>query len=71
VVEATSVKYLRIICSLGLQNVVGDGNKKSVINKEHMDMEAYGSPYNKRMNIMHLIFIADHCGNDSMRLEAL
>jgi hypothetical protein len=52
-------------------NVVGEGNKKSVISSEQMDVEAYGSLYSGRTKIMRLIFIADHCGNESMRMEAL
>lgn len=52
-------------------NVVGESNKKSVISSEQMDVEAYGSLYSGRTKITRLIFIADHCGNESMRMEAL
>lgn len=38
---------------------------------EQMDIEAYAGLYTGRTKIMRLFFIADHCRNQSMELEAL
>eukprot|EP01018_Ginkgo_biloba_P004207 Gb_13469 [translate_table: standard] len=38
---------------------------------EQMDVEAYAGLYSGRTKIMRLFFIADHCGNEGMQMEAL
>ncbi|KAI4328736.1 hypothetical protein L6164_021069 [Bauhinia variegata] len=53
----------------------GDDEKRNhrlIISGDQLDIEAYASLYTGRTKIMRLLFIADHCGNNStMQLEAL
>lgn len=44
---------------------------KPITSSDQMDVEAYASLYSGRTKIMRLIFIADHCENQAMALEAL
>ncbi|KAI4354986.1 hypothetical protein L6164_003805 [Bauhinia variegata] len=47
-------------------------NHRPIISGDQLDIEAYASLYTGRTKIMRLLFIADHCGNNStMQLEAL
>ncbi|KAM7508690.1 hypothetical protein LguiA_019143 [Lonicera macranthoides] len=46
-------------------------NKRPIISGEQLDIEAYAGLYTGRTKISRLIFIADHCDNVSMQLEAL
>ncbi|KAK4751680.1 hypothetical protein SAY87_020478 [Trapa incisa] len=55
------------------ENGGGDESARSkpIFSGEPLDIEAYASLYKDRTKIMRLLFIADHCGNDSMKFEAL
>ncbi|KAK6239907.1 hypothetical protein QUC31_005376 [Theobroma cacao] len=44
---------------------------RPIISGEQLDIEAYAGLYTGRTKIMRLIFIADHCDNPGMQLEAL
>lgn len=44
---------------------------KPVISGEQLDVEAYASLYKDRTKVARLLFIADHCNNEAMQLEAL
>ncbi|XP_077248564.1 COP9 signalosome complex subunit 1 [Tasmannia lanceolata] len=55
------------ICSNGIE----EKRSKPVRSSELMDVEAYAGLYIGRTKIRRLIFIADHCGNQGMQLEAL
>lgn len=44
---------------------------KSAMSGEQMDIEAYAALYSGRTKVLRLLFIADECGNQSMKLEAL
>ncbi|KAG1362306.1 COP9 signalosome complex subunit 1 [Cocos nucifera] len=44
---------------------------KAVMGGEQMDVEAYASLYIGRTKVMRLLFMAEHCGNEGMQLEAL
>ncbi|PKI45393.1 COP9 signalosome complex subunit 1 [Punica granatum] len=55
------------------ENGGGDDSARSrpIISGEQLDIEAYASLYKDRTKITRLLFIADHCDNESMKLEAL
>ncbi|XP_065864759.1 COP9 signalosome complex subunit 1 [Euphorbia lathyris] len=44
---------------------------RPIISSEQLDIEAYGGLYSGRTKITRLLFIADHCDNPTMQLEAL
>lgn len=44
---------------------------KSAMSGEQMDIEAYAALYSGRTKVLRLLFIAEQCGNQSMKLEAL
>ncbi|XP_022770356.1 COP9 signalosome complex subunit 1 [Durio zibethinus] len=44
---------------------------RPIISGEPLDIEAYAGLYTGRTKIMRLLFIADHCDNPGMQLEAL
>ncbi|KAF8027130.1 hypothetical protein BT93_E0142 [Corymbia citriodora subsp. variegata] len=44
---------------------------KPIISGEQLDVEAYASLYKDRTKVARLLFIADHCNNEAMQLEAL
>ncbi|XVE77068.1 hypothetical protein DITRI_Ditri13aG0031900 [Diplodiscus trichospermus] len=44
---------------------------RPIISSEQLDIESYAGLYTGRTKIMRLIFIADHCDNPGMQLEAL
>lgn len=44
---------------------------KPIISGEQLDVEAYASLYRDRTKVARLLFIADHCNNEAMQLEAL
>ncbi|PPR87921.1 hypothetical protein GOBAR_AA32764 [Gossypium barbadense] len=44
---------------------------RPIISSEQLDIEAYAVLYSGRTKIMRLIFLADHCDNSGMQLEAL
>ncbi|PPS02747.1 hypothetical protein GOBAR_AA17906 [Gossypium barbadense] len=44
---------------------------RPIISSEQLDIEAYAALYSGRTKIMRLIFLADHCDNSGMQLEAL
>lgn len=43
----------------------------SAVSNDQMDIEAYASLYKGRTKILRLLFIAEHCRNEAMELEAL
>lgn len=49
----------------------GEEKRRPIISGEQLDIEAYASLYGGRTKVTRLLFIADHCGNSSMQLEAL
>lgn len=49
----------------------GEEKRRPIISGEQLDIEAYASLYSGRTKVTRLLFIADHCGNSSMQLEAL
>ncbi|XAR63100.1 hypothetical protein NMG60_11022924 [Bertholletia excelsa] len=44
---------------------------RAIISGEQLDLEAYAALYSGRTKVTRLLFIADHCDNASMHLEAL
>ena len=51
----------------------GDSTSRNrpIISGEQLDIEAYAGLYIGRTKITRLLFIADHCDNPTMQLEAL
>lgn len=58
-----------------MDDIYSNGGEESrtrpIISGEQLNLEAYASLYQERTKITRLLFIADHCGNVSMHLEAL
>uniref|UniRef100_A0A2P2JYE9 Uncharacterized protein MANES_05G039500 n=1 Tax=Rhizophora mucronata TaxID=61149 RepID=A0A2P2JYE9_RHIMU len=48
-----------------------ESTRKPIISGEQLDIEAYACLYTGRTKITRLLFIADHCDNPSMKMEAL
>ncbi|MCO5594289.1 hypothetical protein L7F22_048318 [Adiantum nelumboides] len=57
--------------SLALPPKPKEQNSAFSISSDQMDIEAYASLYKGRTKILRLLFIAEHCRNEAMELEAL
>ena len=51
--------------------IANGGARRTSVTSEQLDVEAYAGMYSGRNKINRLLFIAEHCGNSGIEIEAL